>query len=143
MNMTLSSKQKILMGVIFLILGAYLGACSTFSFRSAEEQLRARVDGLMTARINSEWGKVYEFYAPAYKENNSRDAFVAKSRQSNVLRYQIESIEIAPSGDEATVKVKNDMSALTFEFPGIVMTQRWVKTGWNWYLDVNSKSEKP
>lgn len=140
--MTLSSKQKILMGIIFLILGAYLGACSTFPFRPAEEELRARVDGLMTARINSEWGKVYDFYAPSYKENNLRDAFIGKSRQSNVARYEIESIEISPSGDEATVKVKNDMSAMSFEFPGIVMTQRWVKDGWNWYLDVNSKSQK-
>jgi hypothetical protein len=142
MNMALSSRQKILTGVIFLILGAYLGACSTFPFRPAQEELRARVDGLMTARINNEWGKVYEFHTPSYKENTSRDAFLGKSRQSNVVRYEIESIEISPSGDEATVKVKNDMSAMNFDFPGVVMTQKWVKVRWNWYLEVNN-TQKP
>lgn len=140
--MAINSKQKILMGFIFLIIGACLSACSVFQFKPAKEVLQSRVQGLMDAKINNEWGTVYEFYASSYKEHYSRDAFLMKSRKSSVLRYEIESIEINPSGDEATVKIKNDMSAMSFEFPGIVMTQKWVKEGWSWYLQVNPVSKK-
>jgi hypothetical protein len=26
-----------------------------------------------------------------------------------------------------------------FDFPGIIITQKWLKEGWNWYLYVDSK----
>ena len=68
--------------------------------------------------------------------------FLSINRKSDLLKYEIESIEISPSGDEATVKIKTDMAAMSFEFPGVVLTQKWVKVGWTWYLQVNKESKE-
>jgi hypothetical protein len=137
--MSVSAKQKILSVCIFLLIGTWLGACSTFSFKPAKEIVQSRVHGLMDARVNSEWGKAYEFYCPAFKEEISKDNFMSGSSMSDVLRYEIESIEINPSEGEAKVRVKSDRTAMTFEFPGVVTTQTWVKVGWDWYLYVDPK----
>lgn len=137
--MTIHSKHNALSIIIFLMIVICLGACSTFPFKPAEEVLQSRVDGLMKAKINNEWGKLYEYHCSSYKEVVSRDKFLSRSRMSSVLRYEIESIEISPSEDEATVKVKSDMNVMSIDFPGIIITQRWLKEGWNWYLYVDNK----
>ncbi len=135
--MTIHSKNIVLSIFIFLVIGVCLGACSTFPFKPAEEVLRSRVDGLMKAKVNNEWGEIYEYHCSSYKEAISRDNFLVRSRMSSIKRYEIVSIEISPSEDEATVKLKNDMNVMSFDFPGIIMTQKWLQEGWSWYLYVD------
>jgi hypothetical protein len=137
--MTLHAKHNALSIIIFLMIVVCLGACSTFSFKPAQEVLQSRVDGFMKAKINNEWGELYEYYCSSYKEAVSRDKFLTKSRMCSDSNYEIESIEISPAEDEATVKVKTDKSVMGFDFPGIIITQKWLKEGWNWYLYVDSK----
>jgi hypothetical protein len=139
--MTMRSKHKFLIIFSFLMMAICLGACSTFPFKPAEEVLHSRVDGLMKAKVSNEWGEIYEYYCSSYKDVMSRDKFLIRngSRMSSAIRYEIESIEINPSGDEATVKVKSDVDIIGIEFKGIIMTQTWLKEGWDWYLYVDNK----
>jgi hypothetical protein len=53
--------------------------------------------------------------------------------------FAIEEIQMLPSGDQATVKVRIDIMAMTFNFKGVSQTQNWVKENGEWYV----KSEPP
>ena len=39
-----------------------------------------------------------------------------------------------PSGDQATVKVRIDIMAMTFNFKGVSQTQNWVKERGEWFV---------
>ena len=138
------AKRRIVLGCMVCVIGICLNACGIFKIKPAAEVLTERVSGLMDAKISNDWGKVYDFYDPSYKAKKPKDAFVGINRQSQIIKYEIESIEIAPSEDTATVKVKYTAKAMGFEFNGIINTQTWMKRGWTWYLQVNEdSSSKP
>jgi hypothetical protein len=54
----------------------------------------------------------------------------------DITAYKIESIEILPSGNEATVQVKQNISIKVFDFKDQAEKQQWVKEGFSWYLKV-------
>lgn len=130
-------------GILILLVGS-LGACSLkHASPSGEEALRQRVSRMMQAKIDDDWGKVYEFQAPEYKKAVSKDKFLGINRKMSVLRYSIESLEMAPSGKEATVEVKFAASVRGFEFEGMVNTQQWVKIKGTWYEKAETERSKP
>ena len=129
---------------ILVVLAFSLSACSLKNITmSNEEDLRQRVNSMMQAKIADDWGKVYDFQSPEYKEAVPKDKFLGFSRKMSVLSYTIESLEIAPSGKEATVKVKFAASVRGFEFEGMVNTQQWVKIKGTWYEQADAKDSGP
>ncbi|MFP4533527.1 MAG: hypothetical protein ACLFNS_12670 [Desulfobacterales bacterium] len=136
--------QKIgLIGILALLIFT-LGACSLKNNRQPDEEaLRQRVKNMMEAKIADDWGKVYDFQAPEYKQEVSKDQFLGINRNMSVLSYSIESIEMAPSGKEATVKVEFSASARGYEFSGMVNTQQWKKIKGTWYEKADTEESRP
>ena len=130
--------------VILILLVCSLGACSLKHMsHSDEEALRQRVDSMMQAKIADDWGKVYDFQAPEYKKEVPKDEFLGINRKMSVLRYSIASLEMAPSGKEATVEVKFAASVRGFEFDGMINTQQWINIKGTWYEKADTEKSKP
>ena len=133
-----------LIGMLVLLLICSLGACSLKNMRqSDEEDLRQRVKGMMEAKVADDWGKVYDFQIPEYKQRVSKEKFLGISRKMSVLSYSIESVEMAPSGKKAAVKVKFSASVRGFEFSGVINTQQWIKTNGAWYEKADTEKSGP
>ncbi len=134
--MKLTSRQTKLFSLVLIIVFAGLSACSTFQRKPPQEALKERVEGLMEAKVNNNWTKVYTFYDPNFKKTTTQEGFAGMNRGVSFSNFSIESIDIAPSGTEATVKVKYDVSMKGFDFKGTPEIQKWIKEGSHWYLHI-------
>lgn len=95
-----------------------------------------RVEGMMEAKINNDWGGVYDYLEPAYRNIQAKDAFVNKTRDILFTRYAIEAQEVDQNGMKAAVKINFDVSTKGFDFKNNIETQNWVKEEGDWYLQV-------
>jgi hypothetical protein len=130
--------------VVFIIAMSMLNACSMMHRKPPEEVLRERVNEMMSARINNDWGKVYTYLDSSYRKNESKDSFLNKKRGANTTAFTIDQIDIKPSGADATVKLKNDLNMKGFDLKNNLETQNWIKEGGEWYLQIKTdKAEKP
>jgi hypothetical protein len=133
---TRSLKKGWIVLLIMMFATGWLCSCSTLPFRSPEENLRIKVEDMMNARVNDDWGKVYEYLDSGYRNRISKTNFLNIRREMDITKYKIESIEILPSGKEATVLVKQDITIKVFDFKDQPEKQQWVKDGFSWYLIV-------
>jgi hypothetical protein len=92
---------------------------------------------MMTAKINNDWGKVYDYYCASYKETKEKSSFANMNRGIYFTKYTLKSIEIAPSQKEATVKITYDVDLKGMELKDNPETQTWIKEGWNWYQNID------
>jgi hypothetical protein len=122
--------------LILMVVAICMCSCSTLPFRSSEDSLRIRVEEMMNARINDDWEKVYGYLDPGYRNRISKTNFVNIRREMDFTKYSIISVEVQPSGKEAFVKIKQDMSVKVFEFKDQPEKQHWVKDGFSWYMKV-------
>jgi hypothetical protein len=136
--MKINSKQTVLFLFVIIITATLLNACATLQLKAPDEVLRERAEGLMNAKMNNDWGEVYEYFDSSYRKSKSKENFVKINREMHLLKYAIDSIEIDPSGEEATVKVRYDVNLKIFEFNDILDTQQWIKQGSNWYIQIKN-----
>ena len=134
-------------GIVLMALIAALftfSACTTFSnhTESDEEILEKRVKQSMAARVNNQWGEVYDFFAPEYRKNVSKAEFAKTSRNIQIPSYHIESIEILPSGKEAVAKIKYSTIFRGVEFSDNLMSQKWIKKNGKWFLKMKPKDKE-
>lgn len=122
-----------------------MAACSMMQQNgpSGEKALQKRVEAMMEAKVKDDWGRVYEYLEPDYKKKVSKEEFLGIRRKMTVLRYNIKSIEMEPSGRKATVTVKFAAEARGFEFDNLRDIQTWLKKGGVWYEQVKAKKQKP
>lgn len=111
-----------------------VSACSTFPQRPADQAVRLRVEELMNAKINQDWGKAYTFFNSAYKENVPEREFFSNISKMEFKAFTIEAITVEPDGKHATVIMKTDISTNGFDLKGNRTTQQWVKEGRQWFL---------
>jgi hypothetical protein len=139
MGMKSRSMQKGWSVFFIMMLGmVWVSSCSTLPFRSSEDALRIRVEEMMNARIDDDWGKVYDYLDSAYRNKMSKKNFLNIKREIDYTNYKIESIEILPSGKEAMAQVKQSISIKVFDFKDQPEKQQWVKEGFSWYLKVDN-----
>jgi len=117
-----------------LLVVTILGGCALLPVKSSEESLRERVSLYMQARVDEQWSNVYEFFDPAYRKEVSKEEFLSAPARFDFRGYSIDTIEIAPSEKEATVRLKVDISVQGFEFKGTPERQQWIKDGRTWYI---------
>ncbi len=129
--------NAIYMIIMAVSLTALMAGCATLSFKPADQQIRQRVEGMMNAKIENDWGKVYDYYGPAYKKTMPKDTFARMARAVYFTKFTITSIEVGPSGKEAVVKLTYDVVMKGFDFKDISETQKWINDGWNWYQDID------
>ena len=134
--MKINSNQKILFVLFIVIISLASTACAALKSKAPDEALRERVQGMMQAKINKDWGAVYTYFDESFQKRESKEVFSKKIGEIIFKTYTIESIEILPTGKDATVKIKSDIQAKGFDFKGTPETQHWIMEGGEWRLQV-------
>jgi len=117
-----------------LIVILLAGCAASNSLGTKQETLKERVENYMQAQIDGEWDHVYSFFHSSYREKVSKEAFVNRDRKLSFKRFEIEEITVLPSGDEATVTVRIDISMMGYLFPRAPQKQNWAKENGGWYV---------
>jgi len=139
--MKIHSSQKIFCVLFIVMIALASTACAALRSKAPDEALRERVQGMMQAKINKDWGTVYTYFDESFQKRESKEAFSNKIGSMIFKAYTIEKIEILPSGKEATVKIKGDIQAKGFDFKGTPSTQHWIMEGGEWRLQVPLRTE--
>ena len=134
--MKINSNQKILFVLFIVIISLASTACAALKSKAPDEALRERVQGMMQAKINKDWGAVYTYFDESFQKRESKEVFSNKIGGMVFKAYSIEKIEILPSGKEASVKIKSDIQAKGFNFKGTPETQHWIMEEREWRLQV-------
>jgi len=128
-------KQHIFLTLLPFLIFTIMGASPVQ--KKAEESLRKRVEGLMQAKVDGKWDVVYTYYDTGFRKAASQENFTKRSGRMDFKSFTIESLEILPSGNEATVKLKTDISMQGFDFKGKQEKQHWIKQDGEWFQKVN------
>jgi len=107
-----------------------------------EEPLEERVKAYMQAGIDRKWGRAYEFLDSSSREKVDRDTYLSQPRKVPYRKFTIDEITVAPSGDQATVKIKTDIAYKGYTFKGASQEQHWVKEKGAWFVKAAPPSRK-
>ncbi len=102
----------------------------------------------MQAQIDRKWDRAYTFLDRSSRENMTRESYVSRTRKTSNTGFTIGEVTMLPSGDQATVKVRMDISYMGFNFKAVSQTQHWVKERGEWFVNIGQqnpliKQEKP
>jgi hypothetical protein len=122
---------------LMLILSA---GCAAL-FPTKEEPLEERVKNYLQAQIDRKWDRAYEFLDSSSREKVTRESYVNQPRRLPYRKFTIEEITVAPSGDQATVKIKTDVSYKGYNFKGASQIQHWVKEKGGWFVKSGPSSK--
>lgn len=107
------------------------------NFKKPEEVVRERATILMQAKIDGKWDLVYDLYDADYRKTITREDFSRRPRNMRHVAFAIESVEVLPSGKEAVVKAKEDVTFQTYKFSSPSKAQRWIRAeDGKWYMKV-------
>ena len=134
--------RTLLAAVCCLMLIFSVGCAALSSVTAKGEPLEERVKNYMQAQVERKWTRAYAFFDSSSRERVSQESYVSRSRKLSNKGFAIEEIKLLPSGDEATVKVKTDVSYMTFSFKGVSQTQHWVKERGEWFVKIAADSQK-
>jgi hypothetical protein len=120
-----------------------LAGCAALSSMTAkQETLEERVKNYMQAQIDGKWDHAYSFFDSSSREKVSKENYVHQTRKLSYDGFAIEEITMLPSGDQATVKVRIDLSFMGFVFPRAPQTQNWAKENGGWFIKSEPQSQK-
>lgn len=92
------------------LMAILLAGCAGLTPEPKQESLDERVKNYMQAQIDKDWAKVYSFFHSSYREKMSKEQFTGMVRKLSYKSFTIEGIDMLPSGQEAQVKVRIDLS---------------------------------
>jgi hypothetical protein len=123
-----------------LILSAGCAALSPLTAK--QETLEERVKNYMQAQIDGKWDRAYSFFNSSSRERIARESYVNRTGKLSYKGFAIEEITMLPSGDQATVKVRIDISFMGYDFNRAPQTQNWTKERGEWFLKSEPQSRK-
>jgi len=119
-----------------------LAGCAALSPLNTKQTLEERVKIFMQAQIDGKWDHAYSFFDSSSREKVSKENYLRADRKLSYKGFAIEEITLLPSGDQATVKVRIDLSFMGYVFPRAPQTQNWVKENGEWFLKSETQSQK-
>ena len=120
--------------LVFFLIVFFVSGCATMSIKNPEEALRKSVEEYAKAKSEGKWDIVYSFFCPDYRKTISKEEFLGRKRKTKIKAYNIEKVEIQPSGNEAIAFVNYDISFMGFDFKGAPEKQTWILTKRKWYI---------
>ena len=126
---------------LMLILSA--GCAGLSSITGKQESLEERVKNYIQAQIDQKWDRAYEFFDSSSRERMTRENYLNRTRKLPYKGFTIEEIKILPPGDQATVKIRIDISYMAYDFKGVSHTQNWVKERGGWFVKVEQTGITP
>ena len=131
----MKSNGRTLLAAACCLMLILLAGCAALSpITAKQESLEERVKNYMQAQIDRKWDRAYEFFDSSSRERVARESYVNLTRNAPYKGFAIGEIKMLPSGDQATVKVKTDISHMGYDFKGISFTQNWVKEKGEWFV---------
>lgn len=132
-------KRNILIFSAIVVFAVLSYGCATLSAPAGKKaSLKDRVNQLMNARITGNWDVVYDISDSAFRKKVHRKEFASRPRKLQFKSFEIRKIEILPSGSEATVDVRNEISMGGYVFKNAPEIQNWVKVDDTWYLKIKA-----
>ena len=125
---------------LMLILSAGCAALSPITAK--QETLEERVKNYIRAQIDGKWDRAYAFLDSSSRERVTKESYVNRTKKLPYKGIAIDEIKLLPSGDQATVKVRMDISYMGYEFKGVSQTQNWVKEKGKWFVKSGPQSQK-
>jgi hypothetical protein len=138
-----SDRRKLLAAGCCLMLILSAGCAALSPITTKQETLEERVNNYMQAQIDGKWDRAYTFFDSSSRERIARESYVHRPRNLSFKGFRIEEITTPPSGDEATVKVRIDISIMGYDFKGGPQTQRWVKERGEWFFSEPASRKNP
>jgi hypothetical protein len=96
----------------------------------------------MQAQIEGKWDRAYSFFDSSSREKVTRESYVKRPRKLSYTGFTIDEIATLPSGEQATVKVRIDISFMGYDFKGAHQTQTWVRESGGWFIQSETRSRK-
>ena len=124
--------------LIVILLAA--GCAGLTSLGTKQETLDERVKNYMQAQIEGKWDQAYSFFHSSYREKVPKENYVHRAGGLSYKGFAIEEISMLPSGNEATVKVKIDLSYMGYVFPRAPQTQKWARENGGWFITWSDKT---
>jgi hypothetical protein len=126
---------RTLLAAVCCLMFILLAGCAALSSITAKrESLEERVKNYMQAQIDRKWDRAYTFLDRSSRENMTRESYVSRTRKTSNTGFTIGEVTMLPSGDQATVKVRMDISYMGFNFKAVSQTQNWVKERGEWFI---------
>lgn len=137
--MTNSSRYiGFMLGIALLVNG-----CAHFITRTGSEAaLRDLVSKEWQAKIDKEWGTVYDLTSSKFRKSIKRDQFLSGCRL-DVKSFTIANLEISPDKKRATVTVSFDIQQMGHLFKGMRLKETWLLEDGTWHLDMPVKTRSP
>jgi hypothetical protein len=123
-----------------LILSA--GCAALSSVTAQKESLEERVQNYMQAQIEKKWDRAYTFFGSSARARITRESYVNRPRRAPYKGFVIDEIKVLPSGNQATVKVRIDVSYRGYNFEAMSQMQDWVKERGEWFVEPEPPSQK-
>ena len=101
-----------------------------------EQALRETITREWNAKVNKDWGVVYDLTADAYQGKMDRDLFVQKANV-NVKEFSIKEVQITEPGRKALAVVDYSHSHKGFDFK-TTSREKWVWENGGWHLDLDA-----
>jgi hypothetical protein len=130
---------------IGFILGVALltSGCAHFTARSGSEAaLRDLVSKEWRAKIDKEWGTVYDLTSSKFRKSIKRDRFI-RGCSMDVESFAIANLEISSDKKRAIVTVLFDIQQMGNLFKGMRLKETWLHEDGRWYLDMPLKTRSP
>jgi uncharacterized protein YchJ len=128
-----------ILGLIVIFLAAGCAGLSPSS-SDAPASLEDRVKAYMQAQIDGDWNKAHAFLNAASRDKTPREKYIHQTRQATYTGYEVVETAVLPSGEQAKVKVKIDVSFMGYELKGAPHNQTWVKENGQWFVDLYPQS---
>lgn len=123
--------------MILISVSVMLGACAHLkggAGAGSEEALRQRVLMEWEAKVNKDWGVVYDLAVDEYKKKVSRSGFISRCNL-DVKEFSIKEVEILEPGEKAmaTVECMADTMGMSFRF---TFKEKWLLEDEGWHLEL-------
>lgn len=116
-----------------ILAGCEIKASSLQDGKNHHLTLVDRVHQYHTARIQRDFGVLYDLHWSGYRAAVDRTSFLARSSNVAIHGYVLEE-EPVLDGDLATVVVLTEFTAMGFEFKGRREVQEWILEHGDWFL---------
>jgi len=126
-------------GVLWILLN--FAACAHIAMGPpSEEKLMQNVKKVWDAKVNKDWGTVYDMATEAYKKSIERDAFI-KASNLQISDFSIKEAKMSESGNEGQSVVNYNIVQMGFKFNNTAR-EKWIWEGGEWRLAIHHGSAK-
>ena len=100
----------------------------------SEESLRRKVKMEWEAKVNKDWGVVYDLAVDEYKKKVDRNLLIQRANV-NVQEFSIKEVKIIEPGRKALAVVDYRINQMGFDF-NITSREEWLWENGGWHLNL-------